>query len=104
MESKPPSAYEEFTARFPILGEAWELLRKAAEDAGPLDARTLRLIKLAISVGASRQGAVRSATRRAIADGISREEVEQVIASAASTIGLPATVAAFTWTGDILDS
>ena len=103
MEPKPPKAYEQFVARYPALGEAWQLLRKGAEEAGPLDGRTLRLVKLAIAVGAWREGPVHSATRRALSDGISREEIEQVIASAASTIGLPATVAAFTWAGDVLE-
>lgn len=96
MDPKPPQAYEDFTARFPSLAEAWTLMRREAE-AGPVDVRTLRLVKLGIAVGCRHEGAVRSAARRARAEGIPLGEVEQVIASAASTVGLPATVAAFGW-------
>jgi alkylhydroperoxidase/carboxymuconolactone decarboxylase family protein YurZ len=103
MHPEVPETYKDFVARFPALGEAWELLHRGAEDAGPLDSRTLRLVKLGIAIGAQREGAVHSATRRAINDGIPRKEIEQVVASAASTIGLPASVAAFTWVRDSLE-
>jgi alkylhydroperoxidase/carboxymuconolactone decarboxylase family protein YurZ len=33
--------------------------------------------------------------------GISVEEIEQVVALAAGTLGMPATVAAFTWVRDV---
>ena len=98
--SNPPKAYNEFIERFPALGEAWDLTRKASREAGPLDTRMLALIKIAITTGAQREGAHHSAVRKALASGISREEIEQVIATAASTIGLPATVAAWTWSRD----
>ena len=98
--TEAPKAYEEFITRFPALGEAWNLLRKGAREAGPLDERTLALAKIAATAGAQREGALHSAVRRALASGVSREEVEQVIATVASTVGLPATVAAWTWARD----
>jgi alkylhydroperoxidase/carboxymuconolactone decarboxylase family protein YurZ len=100
--SKPPKTYEEFASRFPGLAEGWDQLRKGAQDAGPLDERTLLLVKLAITVGAQREGALHSAVRRARAGGASDDEIEQVIATAATTIGLPSTVAAWTWARDEL--
>lgn len=36
--------------------------------------------------------------------GISREEVEQVVALAAGTLGLPSTVAAFSWVLDVVEA
>lgn len=102
METKPPKTYEDFVSRFPTLGKAWDLLRKESRQAGPLDERTLHLVKVAITVGAQREGALHSAVRRALAAGVSGEEIEQVIATAASTIGLPSTVAAWTWARDVL--
>ena len=100
---RPPSAHDRFVATFPALGQAWEAAR-AAEAAGPLDGRQQRLLKLAVAIGALRQGAVHSAVRKAVAAGASREEILQVVALAASTIGLPGAVAAFTWVEDVLDS
>ncbi|MBI4612661.1 MAG: carboxymuconolactone decarboxylase family protein [Planctomycetes bacterium] len=100
MSPKPPKIHDEFIARFPKLGKAWELLRAGAQEAGPLDEQTARLVKLGIAIGAMREGAVHSAARQAIGSGCAREEIEQVVALAASTIGLPSAVAAYTWVRD----
>jgi alkylhydroperoxidase/carboxymuconolactone decarboxylase family protein YurZ len=93
--SQPPTAYQEFVRRFPRLGRAWRLASEAA--AGPLDARTQRLVKLAIAVGAQRESAVHSAVRKALDEGVSLAEMEQLVPLAAPTIGFPASVAAWSW-------
>ena len=98
----PPSAYRRFTTRFPHLEESWEHMAMAGK-AGPLDERTQRLIKLGIAIGALREGSVHSSVRKAVAMGIEGEALEQVVALAASTIGMPASVAAFQWVRDVLD-
>ncbi len=97
----PPSAYNQFVDRYPDLERAWESMAKAGTD-GPLDARTQRLIKLAIAVGAMREGAVHASARKGVAMGIEASEMEQVVALAASTLGMPSTVAAFSWVQDVL--
>jgi alkylhydroperoxidase/carboxymuconolactone decarboxylase family protein YurZ len=94
--SKPPALHQEFVRRFPRLGEAWDLVNEEGGD-GPLDAKTQRLLKLAIAIGALREGAVHSGVRKARDAGASTAEMEQVVALAASTIGLPAAVAAWSW-------
>jgi len=99
---KPPKAYDDFIAKFPKLGTAWDTISEAGQD-GPLNERTARLVKLGVSVGAMREGAIRAGVRKALAMGIPREEIEQVIALAAGTIGMPSTVAVYTWSRDILD-
>jgi alkylhydroperoxidase/carboxymuconolactone decarboxylase family protein YurZ len=96
---KPPDTYLEFTQRFPKVGKAWELLGDAGRE-GPLDEKTARLVKLGVAVGCLREGAVHSAVRKALAAGVGREAVEQVVALAASTLGLPAAVAVYTWVRD----
>jgi len=98
--AKAPRAYRGFVNRYPMLGEAWDCIRKA-EEGGPLDEKTARLIKLAVAIGAAREGAVHSAARKALAAGASAQELEQVIALCAATIGLPSTVAADTWVHDV---
>lgn len=92
---KPPQTYKDFTARFPKLAQAWEQLHQGGDEAGPLDEKAQRLIKLAIAVGAKQRGAVTSSVRKGLAMGITLEEMEQVAALAASTLGMPATVAAW---------
>ncbi len=94
--SKPPAAHQRFVRRFPKLAKAWELVNQEGA-AGPLDARSQRLAKLAIAVGAMREGAVHSAVRKARDAGATLAEMEQVVALAASTIGFPSSVAVWSW-------
>jgi alkylhydroperoxidase/carboxymuconolactone decarboxylase family protein YurZ len=94
--SRPPATHQQFVRRFPGIGRAWELVNEQA-GAGPLDARAQRLLKLAIAIGAVREGAVHSAVRKARDAGVPLTEMEQVVALAASTIGFPASVAAWSW-------
>jgi alkylhydroperoxidase/carboxymuconolactone decarboxylase family protein YurZ len=93
---KPPPAYESFVKRYAKLGQAWESIHQAGEE-GPLDPATARLVRLGIAIGAMREGAIHSSVRKALALGIGREEIEQVVALAAGTLGLPSTVAVYTW-------
>ena len=95
-EPKPPKAYDAFVKRYPKLGRAWEAIHEAGHE-GPLEEKTARLVKLGIAIGAMRQGAVHSSVRKALAMGITNKEIEQVIALAAGTLGLPSTVAVYTW-------
>lgn len=95
----PPGAYTDFITRYPKLGEAWEAIHEAGA-VGPLDERTQRLIKLAVAIGAMKQGPVHASVRKALAQGITIEEMEQVVALSASTLGLPSAVAAHTWIHD----
>ncbi|HEX9082817.1 MAG TPA: carboxymuconolactone decarboxylase family protein [Holophagaceae bacterium] len=99
---EPPKAYRSFVSRFPKLGQAWDLLGEAGQE-GPLDARTARLVKLAVAIGAGREGAVHASARKALAMGITREEMEQVVALAAGTLGLPTAVAAHRWILDVTE-
>jgi 4-carboxymuconolactone decarboxylase len=94
--SKPPAMHQQFVRRFPDVGTAWDLVNRQG-GAGPLDARAQRLVKLAIAIGAMREGAVHSAVRKARDAGVPLAEMEQVVALAASTIGFPASVAAWSW-------
>lgn len=97
---KPPKTHDDFVKRYPQLGEAWELTNEAA-NRGPLDKKTIRLLKLAIAIGAMREGAVHASVRKALAVGVTKQEIEQVVAIAAGTLGFPATVAVHTWVHDV---
>ncbi len=96
---RPPATYEAFRRRFPGLGQAWDLLAETGRQ-GPLDENTVRLVKLALAMGAMREGAVHAGVRKALAQGIPREAIDQVIALAAGTVGMPAAVAIFSWVAD----
>ncbi len=102
-KSRPPAAHQAFVRRFPRVGRAWDLANEEGAS-GPLDAKAQRLLKLAIAIGARREGAVHSGVRKARDAGATAGEIEQVVALAASTIGFPSAVAAWSWVRHVLDA
>jgi alkylhydroperoxidase/carboxymuconolactone decarboxylase family protein YurZ len=97
--NKPPRTFDEFSETFPKLREAWDLLGDAGKE-GPLDEKSQRLVKLGVAIGAMREGAVHSSVRKGRAAGVSIEEMNQIVALASSIIGMPSTVAVWTWIRD----
>lgn len=97
-----PQPFQDFRSEFPKVSEAYEALGAAAHDAGPLDEKTRRLVKLAIAVGGRLEGAVRAQARQAKEAGVSDAELDHVAMLAVTTIGLPSSVAARTWVHDEL--
>ncbi len=69
----------------------------------PLGAKTRELIKLGMAIGIRSEGAVHSHVGRALKAGASPEEIRHSVLLGIPTLGLPTTVAAFTWVDDILD-
>jgi 4-carboxymuconolactone decarboxylase len=98
---RPPRVYDEFTDKFPKLAEAWAVIAEAGKD-GPMTPREARIAKLALAIGAQRQGSVHAAVRKGSAAGMTAEDFSQILALAAGTIGMPSVVAAFTWVEDEL--
>lgn len=99
---KPPRAFDAFSERFPTVRKAWDTLGEAGAE-GPLDEKTARLVKLAVSIGALREGGVHSSTRKALALDVTPEELDHVVALCVSTIGFPGSVAVWTWIRDVTD-
>jgi alkylhydroperoxidase/carboxymuconolactone decarboxylase family protein YurZ len=95
-KNEPPIAYQNFVHRFPGLAKAWDATSNAGAS-GPFSEKQIRLIKLAIAVGAMREGAIRSSVRKAVAMGVTQKELDQVVSLAAGTLGFPSTVAVFSW-------
>ena len=100
---KPPDIFIEFQQKFPKVAQGWDILGDAGRH-GPLDEKAQRLVKLAIAIGAMREGAVHSAVRKAVASGVAPDDVAQVVAMAASVIGLPSTVAVYSWVRDLIQT
>jgi alkylhydroperoxidase/carboxymuconolactone decarboxylase family protein YurZ len=99
-----PSGAGEIAQFYPEVWAAYAALGKACSEAGPLEDRTRRLVKLALAVGALSEGAVHSHTRRGLAEGLSKEELKQVALLAIPTLGFPQGVKALTWIEDITDA
>ncbi len=99
----PPSGAGAFATTFPNLWDAYATLGRACAEAGPLDVRTRRLIKLALAMGAGSEGAVHSHARQALDDGLSADELRHLSALAISTLGFPAAMAGLSWINDVVE-
>jgi len=97
-----PEVYQQFSGRFPVVKEAFDALGAAEHQAGPLNEKERRLIKLGIAVGAESEGAVRSHVRKLLGVGVSEQEILHTIVLAVTTIGFPATNAALGWAEEVL--
>lgn len=91
---KPPKFYEAFVKKYPQVAGKYEELGDAVHQLGPLNDRDRALIKLAISGSHLYSSAFKAHIRKAIASGISREEIEQVVLLFLPTIGFPTMMAA----------
>jgi 4-carboxymuconolactone decarboxylase len=104
MASYLPDIYERFRGQFPPVAEALDRLGMASGQAGPLDERAQRLVKLGIAIGALAEGAVRSNARRALELGIGEDELRHVAVLAITTGGFPAAIAGLGWIEEVLGS
>ncbi len=95
--NKLPGTYRQLVERFPQLAATHEATAAAVDELGPLDRKTSQLIKIGICVGAQLESALRSHVRRARQAGATRDEIEQAIMLGMTTMGFPATVAAWSW-------
>jgi alkylhydroperoxidase/carboxymuconolactone decarboxylase family protein YurZ len=92
-----PPIVEKFVREHPRVWEAYNQLGEAAAESGPLDAKTQRLVKLAIAVGGRLEGAVHSHVRRGLQAGLTKQQLEHVALLAVTTIGWPSALAALSW-------
>lgn len=99
-----PTAYTDFRTAHQEVAEALDGLGAATERAGPLDQKSVRLIKLGIALGAMSEGAVRSNVRKALQVGATAEEARHAAVLTITTIGFPAAVAGLAWVDEVLDA
>ena len=92
--TKPPKFYDDFMKKYPATGSAYEALGDAIHTAGPLNDRERALVKLAISGSNLLQSAFKAHIRKALAQGVTREEIEHVALLMLPTVGFPAMMAA----------
>ena len=98
-----PRIVQQLAEQFPGIWDAYNQLGQATAGAGPLDAKTERLVKLALAVGAGLEGAVHAHVRRALAAGLTKEELRHVALLAITTLGWPSAIAALSWIDEQLE-
>jgi 4-carboxymuconolactone decarboxylase len=99
-----PAAYRGFRGAFPDIASALDELAVQAGQAGPLDERTQRLIKLGMAIASESPGAVRSNVRKALQTGHGADEIRHVALLAITTCGFPAAIAGMEWIDEVLGS
>ena len=97
-----PSGAGELARRHPGIWESYAELGQRCADAGPLDAPTRHLVKIALAAGAGSEGAVHSHVRRGLAEGLTPDQVRHIALLAVTTLGLPGAVRTMTWIDDML--
>lgn len=97
-----PGPYRAMHASHPDLMRAYEAFGAACAAAGPLDAKTVALVKLAISLGAGLEGAAHSHCRKALAAGWTKDELLHAATLAGPTIGFPSMMRSRQWVTDVV--
>ena len=86
---KPSSSADQIRKSHPEVWQRFTALADACHEAGPLDDKTRRLVKLALAIAAGTEGGTHSAVRHAKEAGISMEEMEHVVMLSVTTLGFP---------------
>ncbi len=100
MKTKLPKKPAALARKYPRIWDCFEDLANECHQAGPLDAKTRRLVKLGIALGAGLEGGAHAQVRNALAEGITPEELRHVALLSLTSIGFPASMAALTWIDD----
>jgi 4-carboxymuconolactone decarboxylase len=97
-----PNIYKEFQQQFPEIAKAYDELALKCHGWGPLNEKTRRLIKLGIAIGLSSEGGVSSHARRALAEGVTADELRHAVLLAVTTAGFPTMIAAMKWVEKVI--
>ena len=98
-----PKPYMQMKETHPDLLATYEALGDHCAKAGPLDAKTVAMLKLATSLAAGLEGAAHSHTRKALEAGCTPAELEHVAILGTPTLGFPAMMRNRSWVRDVTD-
>jgi AhpD family alkylhydroperoxidase len=73
-----------------------------ASTAGPINAKTAQLIKLAAAAAIRSEGSVHSHAKRALDAGAKPDEIYHALILTTSIIGFPTVSAALSWADDVI--
>jgi alkylhydroperoxidase/carboxymuconolactone decarboxylase family protein YurZ len=89
----PPKFYTQFLQKYPEVGEKYQELGEAVHNQGPLNEKERALVKLAVSGSHLYHSAFKAHIRKALAVGLTREEIEHVALLMLPTVGFPTMMA-----------
>ena len=97
-----PETLDSFKAEFPRAWAAYEELKTACDTQGPLDGKTVELIKVGISAALEHDGGLVALISQAKKAGAKDSEIFQAILLATSLAGFPAALAGYRAAKDYL--
>ena len=86
-ENELPRTFKNVVEKYPEVWAAHEQLTKACADVGPLDRKTIELIKIGICVGSGLETATKRHAIMAKENGANDDEIYQAVLMAVTTIG-----------------
>lgn len=92
-----PRTWRRLGDQYPEIVAAYDTLSDVCREAGPLDAASVALVKLAVSVGRGSQRTVHAHAKKALRAGADPDALRQIALVALPTIGLPAALDALQW-------
>jgi alkylhydroperoxidase/carboxymuconolactone decarboxylase family protein YurZ len=101
---KLPQTLRRFIRKYPRVWSVHEELGTEVTQAGPLKAREIQLIKLAVSGSLGLETSFKTHVRKAMSAGASRAEIEHSILQLLPMIGLARTMMALKWYTQCLKS
>ncbi len=99
-----PETLENFKRQFPDVWTDYEELRDVCDTHGPLDTRTVELIKTAVSCAMGHEGGVIAHVAQAKKAGASPEEIYQALLVTVPLAGFPTVLASVTAARKYLES
>lgn len=96
-----PKPYIDFKEYFPELAQAFEKLGVCCKEAGPLDARSARMVKMGMAVATGSRGGIKSQARKAMGEGFTIDELRHAAVLAMPSIGFAPVIAAIGWINEV---
>ncbi len=102
MKEELPEFLQKVVDRYPQIWEKYRNLSQVISTVDGLDERFQKIVKLGIAIGAGREGAVHSHTKKCKRAGFRDAEIYHAALLAITTIGWSGAVAALSWIDDEL--
>ena len=96
-----PESIKRFKGAFPKSWELYAGLEDSCYQEGPLDEKTCRLIKAAVTASAEHERACKVHVQKALEAGATREEVYHALLMLLTSRGFPAVVKALQWAEEV---
>jgi AhpD family alkylhydroperoxidase len=90
-----PDLLNSFKEKYPETWSAYERLKASCDRRGPLDAKTVELVKISVSTAQEHHGGLIAHISQARKVGATEEEIYHAILLTTGLVGIPAVLAAF---------